>query len=131
QTDSPVLFNKRQMYRVTLVGDTIAIQIIAEAVRAIGHTCLKRLSHRRRALLDDLLKRCQGRVRAKARENILEALLAQPAGGQDRPQVALENVREARVARKNAEHLIVQHPLTIDADRWHDNALVIPLGRRW
>ena len=27
-------------------------------------------------MLDDLLKRCQGRARAKARENIFEALLA-------------------------------------------------------
>ena len=82
-------------------------------------------------MLDDLLKRCQGRARAKARENIFEALLAQPAGGQDRPQVALKNIGEARITRKNAEHLVVQHSLPIDANRRHDDALVIHLsGRR-
>jgi hypothetical protein len=102
-----VLFHEGQVYRVTLVSDAITIQIVAEAVGAIGHTRLKRLPHRCRALLDDLLKRCAGRVRAKARENILQALLAQPAGGQDCPQIALENIGEARVTRKNAEYLVV------------------------
>ena len=131
QADCAVFFHQGQVHSVTLVGDAIAIQIIAEAIRTIGHTRVKRLPHRCRALLDDLLKRCQGRVRTKARKNILKALLAQPAGGQNRPQVAFENVGEARIARKNAKHLVVQHPLTVDADRRHDNALVIHLGRRW
>src|SRR5262249_29560729 len=107
QTDSSVLFHEGQVHRVTLVGNTVAIQIIAKAVRTIRHTRLKRLTHRRRTLLDDLLKRCQSRVRAKARENILEALLAQPTGSEDCTQVALENIGETRIARKNAEHLVV------------------------
>ena len=53
----------------------------------------------------------------EALEQLLHAPLAEPAAGEHRADVALEDVGEARVAQEDAEGLVVEHALAIDADR--------------
>ena len=66
--------------------------------------------------------------RTEAIEQLQHAALAQPAAGQHRADVAPEDVGEARVAQEDAERLVVQHALAIDADGRDDDALVEDLG---
>ena len=64
----------------------------------------------------------------EAREQLLDAPLAEPAARQHRADVAAQDVGKARVAEKDAEGLVVEPPLPVDADGGHDDALVEDLG---
>ena len=66
--------------------------------------------------------------RAEAIEQLQHAPLAELAAGQDRADVAPEDVGEAGVAQEDAERLVVEHALAVDADRRDDDALVEDLG---
>ena len=70
----------------------------------------------------------QDRVGAEAVEQLQHAALAEPAAGQHRADVAPEDVGEARVAQEDAERLVVQHALAVDAHGRDDDALVEDLG---
>src|SRR5262249_47350149 len=65
---------------------------------------------------------------AEALEQLLDAPLPEPTAGQHAPDVALQDVGEARVAEEDAKRLVVQHAFAIDADGRHDDPLVEDLG---
>src|SRR5207249_4751495 len=65
---------------------------------------------------------------AEAVEQLEHPPLPEPAAREHGADVPLQDVGEPRVAQEDAEDLVVEHALAVDADGGDDDALVEDLG---
>jgi hypothetical protein len=106
----------------------VAVHRVLALVGAVGDACAQGLPDRFATLLREERPGLPHGSRPEAGEQFLDAALAEPATRQHRADVAAQDIGEARVAEEDAEGLVVEPSLAIDADGGDDDALVEDLG---
>src|SRR5207248_10777278 len=129
ERDAAALLRETHPHAEGPVAQAVAVHRVLALVAAVWDPGLERLADRVAALLLEERPRREHGVRAEAVEQLQQAALAELAASQHRADVALQDLGEARVANEDAEGLVVQHALAVDADGGDDDALVEDLRR--